>query len=80
MLFVIDSSTSGDVAKAGGALAVSGLPAYWELADAAAETEWEDWWYLFMVAVNAKQLISERNIRASDGKQTPKCSTHQKRE
>ena len=33
--------------------AVSWLPAYWDSADAAPRTDWEDWWDIFTVAVNA---------------------------
>ena len=49
-----DSSDSGEMAKAAGTSAVAGLPACWDSPKSAAKTEREEWWNLFMVAVNTK--------------------------
>ena len=48
-----DMSAGGEMPTSGGASAVSGLPAFWDSADTAPKTEWEEWWDLFMVATNA---------------------------
>ena len=57
-------SNSEEMAKAAATSAVAGLPAYWESPESAANIEWEEWWNLFMVAVNAKNSISvEESLR-----------------
>ena len=57
-----ESSTGGEMATAGGSSAVSGLPPFWDSADTAPKTEWEEWWDLFMVAANEKNSISVNEI------------------
>ena len=55
---------SEDATTSRGPSAVAGLPTFWDTAEIAPKTEWEDWWDLFMVAVNAKYSISvNENLR-----------------
>ena len=53
-----ESANCGEVTKSGSASAVSGLTAYCDSADTAPRTDWEDWWDLFTVAVNATDCQS----------------------
>ena len=63
-----ESANCREVANSGSASAVSGLSAYWDSADAAPRPDWEDWWDLFTVAVNALALKNNLNERAADRK------------
>ena len=38
--------------------ALAGLPAYWDCTEGQPKAEWENWWVLFVMAVNAKHAIS----------------------
>ena len=68
-----DSSTSGDVAEAGGTSAVSELPAYRDSADVAAKTVgWLDG--LFMVAANAKYSIPVDELMWTVAKNRPRSA------
>ena len=51
-------SSSTELPSSEAAPAVSGLPTFWDSADTAPKTEWEELWDLFMVAGNAKYSIS----------------------
>ena len=57
-----DLVSGGEMAATGGSSAVSVLPPYWDSADAAPKTDWEEWWDLFMVATNAKYSISVNEL------------------
>ena len=66
-----ESANCGEMAKSGSACAVSGLPASWDSGDAAPRTEWEDWWDLFTVAVNAKYSLSVNELLRIATEQAP---------
>ena len=57
-----EMQSSGEVSTSGGASAMSGLSTFWDLADSAPRTEWEEWWDLFVVATNAKYSISVTQV------------------
>ena len=57
-----ETSAGEELTKSGGSSAVSGLPAFWDSPDTTSETEWEEWWDLFMVAANAKYSISVNEL------------------
>ena len=69
-----DLSTGGETETSGGS-AVSGLPSFWDSADAAPKTEWEEWWDLFMTAANAKYSISVNEmLRTVTQQQQPRIA------
>ena len=47
-----DLSDSEEIAKVATTTAVAGLTAHWDSPESAATIEWEEWWNLFMIAVN----------------------------
>ena len=51
-----------DATTSRGPSAVAGLPTFWDTAEIAPKTEWEDGWDLFMVAANAKYSISVSEV------------------
>ena len=53
-----ETTEAGGQSGAGGASALAGLPEYWDVPECPPETEWEKWWDLFLMAVNAKYSIS----------------------
>ena len=57
-----DSKPGEKVPTSGGASAVSGLPTFWDSADTAFISEWEELWDLFTVAANAKYSISVNEV------------------
>ena len=61
-----DSSTGGETTTTGGSSAVSGLPPFWDSADTAPKTVWEEWWDLLMVAANAEYSISVNEMLRTD--------------
>ena len=67
---------SEDATTSRGPSAVAGLPTFWETAEIALKTkrEWEDWWDLFMVAVNAKFSISVNEILREVTAQNPRIA------
>ena len=67
-------SAGGEMPTSGGASAVSGLPAFWDSADKAPKTEWEEWWDFFMVATNAKYTISVNEILRTVTAQQPRIA------
>ena len=69
-----DSSTGGETATTEGSSAVSGLPPFWDSADTAPKTEWEEWWDLFMVAANAKDSISVNEMLRTVTQQHPRIA------
>ena len=69
-----ESPTGGETATTGGSSAVSELPSFWDLADAAPKTEWEEWWDLFMVAANAKYSISVNELLKITAQQQPRIA------
>ena len=50
------------VPTSGGASAVSGQPTFWDSADTALISEWEELWDLFTVAANVKHSISVNEV------------------
>ena len=63
-----------DATASRGPSAVAGLPTFWDAAKIAPKTEWEDWWDLFMVAANAKNLISVNEIFREVTEQNPRIA------
>ena len=57
-----EMQSSGEVSTSGKGSAVSGLPTFWDSADTAPRTEWEEWWDLFEVASNAKHSLSVTEV------------------
>ena len=53
---------SEDATTSRGLSAVAGLSTFWDRAEIAPKTEWENWWDLFMVAANAKYSTSVNEI------------------
>ena len=56
-------SESEDATTSRGPSAVAGLPTFWDTAEIAPKTEWEEWWDLFIVATNAKYSISVNELQ-----------------
>ena len=52
---IMDSSES---TSASGPSALAGLPSFWDHHETPPNIEWENWWDIFIVAVNAKHSIS----------------------
>ena len=67
-----ESANCGEVAMSGSASDVAGLPAYWDSANVAPRTDWEDWCVLFTVAVNAKYSLSVNELLRIATKQAPR--------
>ena len=57
-----EMQSRGEVSTSGKASAVSGLPIFWDSADTAPRTEWEEWWDLFVVATNTKYSLSVTEV------------------
>ena len=57
-----------------GPSAVAGLPTFWDTAEIAPKTEWEEWWDLFMVATNAKYSISLNELQRPATEQNPRIA------
>ena len=47
-----EPTEAGGKPGAGGASALAGLPAYWDVTECPPKTEWGKWWDLFVMAVN----------------------------
>ena len=62
-----DLSSSAEVPTSGGASAVLGLPTFWDSANTAHETEWEEWiysWLPYSLSVNELfRNLTEQNSR-----------------
>ena len=63
---------SEDRTTAKGPSEVVGLPTFWEAAEVAPKTGWEEWWDHFKIAANKKHLISVDEIIANVTEQNPR--------
>ena len=63
-----------DATTSRGPSAVAVLPTFCDTAEFAPKTEWEDWWDLFMVAVNAKYSIWVNEILRDVTAQNPRIA------
>ena len=57
-----DSSEASGKSTSEGSLAVAGLPTFWDVAEGPPNSEWEEWWDLFVMGVNAKFSISAMEL------------------
>ena len=67
-----DPSDSSETTAASGASALAGLPSYWDVAKRTPKIDWEKWWDLFVMAVNAKYSISVPELRRTATEQQPR--------
>ena len=52
--------------------ALAGLPAYWECPEVPPKAEWEKWWELFVMAINAKHAISVTELLRTPTQNSPR--------
>ena len=57
-----DNMDSSGGATSSSMSALAGLPAFWDTAESPPKTEWEKWWDIFVVEVNAKYSISVNEL------------------
>ena len=50
------------------------LPAYWEIAASPRRIEWEKWWDIFVVAVNAKHSLSVHELLRTPTEKEPRVA------
>ena len=63
-------SSGGSASSSPSALA--GLPAFWDTAESPPKTEWEKWWDVSVVAVNAKHSISVHELLRAPTENNPR--------
>ena len=51
---------------------MEGLPSYWDVAECPPKTDWEKWWHLFVMAVNAKYSICVPELTRTVIEQQPR--------
>ena len=67
---IMDSS--GGTSSSSGASALAGLPAFWDNQATPPKIEWEKWWDIFVVAVNAKHSISKQEVLPTPAENNPR--------
>ena len=65
----MDSSES---TSSSGPSALAGLPSFWDHHETPPQTEWEKWWDIFIVAVNAKHSISDHELLRTPTQSQPR--------
>ena len=66
------SDWSSKQPAAGGASALAGLPSFWDVAECPSSTEWEKWWALFVISINANYSFSVTELTRSPTEQQPR--------
>ena len=69
-----ESATSSGGATSSSPSDLAGLPAYWDVAKTPPRTEWEKWWDIFVVAVNAKHSISVHELMRTPTENQPRLA------
>ena len=67
-----ESTEASGKPGAGGASALAGLPAYWDVPECPPKIEWEKCWDLFLMAVKAKYSISVTELTRFPTQQRPR--------